>query len=670
MPGARPVRIRVYAGYFGFRELPFNNTPDPRFFYSTPDHEEALASLIYGVKERKGFVLLTGEVGAGKTLVTRMMLRHFGARLAFATLNHAVQSPEDLMESICTEFELPVRSRMSATELVRVFHDFLLAQFAQNVPVVLVLDEAQNLPAERFEQLRTIGNLEADDAKLLQVAIVGQPELQQMFLSPELCQLRQRIFRSFHLPALSREDTEGYIRHRLSVVADSQMDIFEKSAIEAIYSFSGGLPRIINTVCDNALLSAYSADRPTIAGDFVESVIAQMMIVGKPDRRHASTLQDTEVGSPRLVSTLPGWRRTQPENIPESQCDTAEARLQTEMLLRRMENTAQRVQTVETLVRKQPSIHEVIERVKTASLHDEKTRVVQLELAKLERKVHSKADETNRHHDESERRLAALEQSLGALEQRLGAIDPRIGTLEQRLGELDPRLGALEKRLDDAIGDLAEARTIHARLGSVVEQSQSIVGRGEDVSRQMEQRHRELRKLAATVNGVVRDLRHLLVRANETATKTGRAENRAQTIHNRLLSQSKRSSRLAEELARIVNRSHAVGPALSRRMSEVKPPRKKTALPHVVAVRDATTAIEPPHGSPAAGPPLRADVERPKKESHSVHEDRVHPRDPTPGDNNGGNASRNDCADRATNRLAHRVDNLLELIGTTNNPSG
>ena len=128
---ACPVGLRMYVEFFGFRELPFNNTPDPRFFFSTPDHEEALASLIYAVKERKGFVLLTGEVGAGKTLVTRMMLRHFGTHLAFANINHAVQSPEDLMESICTEFELPVTSPTSATQLVRTFHDYLLAQFAQ-----------------------------------------------------------------------------------------------------------------------------------------------------------------------------------------------------------------------------------------------------------------------------------------------------------------------------------------------------------------------------------------------------------------------------------------------------------------------------------------------------------------------------------------------------------
>src|SRR5262245_17351139 len=180
----------MYAEFFGLRELPFNNTPDPRFFYSTPDHEEALASLIYAVREKKGFVLLTGEIGAGKTLVSRLMIKHFAGTVAFANINHAIRDATDLMESLCAEFELVHEKNAGNAQLVRVLHDFLLAKFAQNTPVVLVLDEAQNLSVEAFEQLRMIGNLEADDAKLLQIVIVGQPELQTLFHSTALRQLR------------------------------------------------------------------------------------------------------------------------------------------------------------------------------------------------------------------------------------------------------------------------------------------------------------------------------------------------------------------------------------------------------------------------------------------------------------------------------------------------
>lgn len=266
----------MYAQFFGLREPPFNNTPDPRFFFSTPDHEEALALLIYAVSERKEFALLTGEIGAGKTLVSRMMLRHFGARIAYATINHAVRSHTDLVELVCMEFGLESRDARSHAQRLRSLHDFLLAQFAKNVPVVLVLDEAQNLPTDAFEQLRMVGNLEADDAKLLQTIIVGQPELQRIFASPQLRQLRQRIFRSFHLPALSRELTAKYIQHRVTVAGGAGHSIFDADAIDAVFAASGGIPRVVNTLCDNGLLSAYSADRATIDGPFMHGVIAQL----------------------------------------------------------------------------------------------------------------------------------------------------------------------------------------------------------------------------------------------------------------------------------------------------------------------------------------------------------------------------------------------------------
>lgn len=315
----------MYAQFFGLRELPFNNTPDPRFFFATPDHEEALASLIYAVQERKGFVLLTGEIGAGKTLISRMMLRHFGTMIEFATINHAIQDARDLLESICSEFELHIPTRASRTAVVRLLHDHLLAQFSRNQPVVLVLDEAQNLTVDSFEQLRMIGNLEADDAKLLQIVIVGQPELQQRFASPELCQLRQRIFRSFHLPAMSREATEGYIRHRLAVAGAESHSIFSSDGIDRIFEFSKGVPRVINTLCDNAMLSAYSADKNEIDAAFVQSVIGQMMMSAPPEpvaefiepaKRHSvaasaarTDLQPTQsVGSMRQTASRPDTR--------------------------------------------------------------------------------------------------------------------------------------------------------------------------------------------------------------------------------------------------------------------------------------------------------------------------------------------------------------------------
>ncbi len=440
----------MYADFFGFRELPFNNTPDPRFFYSTPDHEEALASLIYAVKERKGFVLLTGEVGAGKTLVTRMMLAHFGTHLAFATINHAVQSPEDLMESICTEFELCVESRTSATQLVRTFHDFLLARFAQNTPVVLVLDEAQNLPLQRFEQLRMIGNLEADDAKLLQVAIVGQPELRRMFLSPELCQLRQRIFRSFHIPALSSEATEGYIRHRLSVVIDGSADIFGKDAIEAIYDFSRGVPRIINTVCDNALLSAYSAGRRSICGSFIESVIAQMMIVDSPQWRQCSTSepQAQARGSPRFEGPRSGGSKVSTFQPPREDL-TRRFSAELATLKRDVHSCGGRLSKVDEAIRRLAAVER---RLGGATGDLAEARAIHASLKPLVEGARSIVSRAKAASMELERRDQELRKLAGASE---GLIHD-LTTLLDRAHETAARTEHAESR----------ARAIHDRLGT------------------------------------------------------------------------------------------------------------------------------------------------------------------------------------------------------------
>lgn len=320
----------MYAEFFGLRELPFNNTPDPRFFYSTPDHEEAMASLIYAVKERKGFVLLTGEVGAGKTLVSRLMIKHFGGTIAFANINHAIRDSGDLIESLCAEFELAHDKQASNAYLVRTLHDFLLAKFAQNTPVVLVLDEAQNFPVEAFEQLRMIGNLEADDAKLLQIVIVGQPELQTMFQSNALRQLRQRLFRSFHLPALSRSAAEGYIRHRLQVAGATDPSMFGPRSIDAIQRASRGLPRLINTLCDNILLSAYSADRRSFDASFVEHVLATL---APPDATLALASDPPNSANDRVHPTYHA-----PPDLSRHQEKTAVASIEALRLLEQMQS--------------------------------------------------------------------------------------------------------------------------------------------------------------------------------------------------------------------------------------------------------------------------------------------------------------------------------------------
>ena len=252
----------MYLSFFGLNEKPFAITPDPRYLYLSERHAEALAHLMYGINEAGGFVQLTGEVGTGKTTIVRSLLAQAPKNAEIALILNPRMTPPEFLLTICEELGIgvPDDSCGSLKDLVDILGGYLLRAHGQGKRVVLVVDEAQNLSPEVLEQVRLLTNLETNTQKLLQIILIGQPELRELLARNELRQLAQRITGRYHLNPLSREETAAYVRHRLRV-AGATTDIVSPHALNEVFRLSHGVPRVINIVCDRALLGAYSLDR-------------------------------------------------------------------------------------------------------------------------------------------------------------------------------------------------------------------------------------------------------------------------------------------------------------------------------------------------------------------------------------------------------------------------
>ncbi len=246
----------MYKDFYGFREAPFNLTPDPRFLFFSDKHREAFNHILFGIRERKGFIQITGEVGAGKTTVCRAILVELGPTYRTALILNPMVTATQLMRTVLAELGLEPR-RLDRTAYLEILNRFLLEQAAAGHDVVLLIDEAQDLDPELLEEVRLLSNLETDQHKLLQIVLIGQPELREKLNEPGLRQLRQRITVRYHLAPLDRFETARYIAHRLRVAGADGRPTFSPWAIRSIHRYAGGVPRLINAVCDKALLYGY-----------------------------------------------------------------------------------------------------------------------------------------------------------------------------------------------------------------------------------------------------------------------------------------------------------------------------------------------------------------------------------------------------------------------------
>lgn len=265
----------MYETYYGLVRRPFEMTPDPAFLYLGEAHQEGLATLVYAVRARKGFALLTGEVGTGKTTLLHALLAQLDASTRSAFIFNPRLEPLDFFRMLFDELGLE-GSYTTKAEYLLALNRFLIEKLERDEPVLLIVDEAQNLSAEMLEEIRLLSNLETAHSKLLHILLVGQPELWDLLARPELRQLRQRIVLRHRLRPFSEEETAAYVDERLRLAGYTDKSLFSRSALRAVHRWSGGVPRLINTLCDGALLLGYARDWPRLGPAAIREVAGDL----------------------------------------------------------------------------------------------------------------------------------------------------------------------------------------------------------------------------------------------------------------------------------------------------------------------------------------------------------------------------------------------------------
>jgi general secretion pathway protein A len=280
----------MYLQFYGLREAPFSPTPDPKFLFQSSRHREALAQLLYGVRERKGFIVLTGEIGTGKTTLLRTLLERLDRDTHVAYVHNSALGIEGLLEYILQDWGVKSEATSHAQRLFEL-NEFLIDQHRQRLSPVLVIDEAQNLTVPTLEAVRLLSNFETTNAKLMQILLVGQPELRDKLNTPELRQLKQRVGLRCHIGPLSPEETRLYVRHRLRIAGAADAGIFTDAAIQRIAEYSHGTPRVINIVCDHCLLSGFADSKRRIDTSAVDEAIEYLEEGERPEWKRSRQMR-------------------------------------------------------------------------------------------------------------------------------------------------------------------------------------------------------------------------------------------------------------------------------------------------------------------------------------------------------------------------------------------
>jgi general secretion pathway protein A len=291
----------MYLEHYGLIRAPFEMTPDPAFLYLGEAHQEGLATLVYAVRARKGFVMLTGEVGTGKTTLLHALLAQLDPATAAAFLFNPRLEPLDFFRVLFDELgiEKPCHTK---GEYLLALNDYLIDRLRRNLTTLLIVDEAQNLSAEMLEEIRLLSNLETPTSKLIQIMLVGQPELEVKLGQQDLRQLRQRIVLRFRLRPFNFAETAAYVDERLRLAGYTGKSLFRRSALERLQELSGGVPRLINVLCDGALLTGYSRELATLDGAVIEEIASDLGMLMEAPRPPAAV-------APPMRSARTGWGR-------------------------------------------------------------------------------------------------------------------------------------------------------------------------------------------------------------------------------------------------------------------------------------------------------------------------------------------------------------------------
>ena len=265
----------MYESHFSFKYKPFELVPNPDFLFLSQSHKKAMTYLDYGIKEKTGFMLLTGEIGSGKTTIVRNLIKSLNSAVKLSQVNNTKVSSKQLISMINEDFGMDVKGK-EKTVLLSELNEFLIDQYARGLQPILLIDEAQNLTPDLLEEIRLLSNLETDRAKLLQIILVGQPELKKTLMLPGLVQLRQRITINYHIIPLTVDETAKYIKHRLTVAGNPDVIDVKEDMVSLIYQFSRGIPRLINVLCDFALLTTYVEGEKVVSSDTVKEVISDL----------------------------------------------------------------------------------------------------------------------------------------------------------------------------------------------------------------------------------------------------------------------------------------------------------------------------------------------------------------------------------------------------------